>query len=58
MAYTLKRLAPILKGWTQYYRLSGSLRVFEELDGWVPSPSEVEPGWQGRVILVDSAAES
>jgi group II intron reverse transcriptase/maturase len=35
MVNTLKRLAPILRGWTQYYRLSGSLRVFEELDGWV-----------------------
>lgn len=32
---TVERLAPILRGWAHYYRLSGSLRPLEELDGWI-----------------------
>lgn len=32
---TIGRLAPILRGWAHYYRLAGSRRSVEELDGWV-----------------------
>jgi len=32
---TIKDLAPILRGWTAYFRLTESKGALEELDGWV-----------------------
>jgi RNA-directed DNA polymerase len=32
---TVKTLAPLLRGWTQYFRLAQTKGVFEELDGWL-----------------------
>lgn len=32
---TIKDLAPILRGWTAYFRLADVKGTFEELDGWV-----------------------
>jgi RNA-directed DNA polymerase len=28
-------LLPVLRGWLEYFRLAGVVRVFEELDGWI-----------------------
>jgi RNA-directed DNA polymerase len=35
LARTIKTLAPILRGWMQYFRLAEAKGIFEELDGWV-----------------------
>lgn len=32
---TIKDLAPILRGWTAYFRLADAKGTFEELDGWI-----------------------
>jgi RNA-directed DNA polymerase len=31
----IKQLAPIIRGWTNYFNLSGVKGLFEELDGWL-----------------------
>lgn len=35
LSHTLKVLAPILRGWAAYYRLTASKRPLEQLDGWL-----------------------
>ena len=35
LARTIEDLAPILRGWLQYFRLAEAKGIFEELDGWV-----------------------
>jgi RNA-directed DNA polymerase len=35
MAYSVDNLAPILRGWINYFRLAQVTGPFEELDGWV-----------------------
>jgi RNA-directed DNA polymerase len=35
VANTIKTLAPLLQGWTNYFRLAQVKGIFEELDGWV-----------------------
>lgn len=32
---TVETLAPLLRGWIQYFRLAQTRGVFEELDGWL-----------------------
>ena len=32
---TVETLAPLLRGWMQYFRLAQTRGVFEELDGWL-----------------------
>ena len=31
----IKELAPVLRGWMNYYRLAEVRGIFEELDGWI-----------------------
>ncbi|MEA1677629.1 group II intron reverse transcriptase/maturase [Nitrospirillum sp. BR 11163] len=35
LAYTIETLAPILRGWTAYFRLAEVKGTFEDLDGWL-----------------------
>jgi RNA-directed DNA polymerase len=35
MAHTVEDLAPILRGWINYFRLAQVTGPFEELDGWL-----------------------
>jgi RNA-directed DNA polymerase len=35
LAHIIEDLAPILRGWLQYFRLAEAKGVFEELDGWM-----------------------
>jgi RNA-directed DNA polymerase len=35
LARTIEDLAPILRGWMQYFRLAEAKGIFEDLDGWV-----------------------
>jgi RNA-directed DNA polymerase len=35
IANTAKELAPVLRGWTGYFRLAEVKGIFEDLDGWV-----------------------
>jgi RNA-directed DNA polymerase len=35
VARTVADLAPILRGWTNYFRLAQAKGIFEELDGWL-----------------------
>ena len=35
IANSAKELAPVLRGWTGYYRLAEVKGIFEDLDGWV-----------------------
>jgi RNA-directed DNA polymerase len=35
VARTVRDLAPILRGWTHYFRLAQVKGIFEELDGWL-----------------------
>jgi RNA-directed DNA polymerase len=35
VARTVTDLAPILRGWTNYFRLAQAKGIFEELDGWL-----------------------
>ena len=35
LSYTLKVLAPILRGWAAYYQLTASKRALETVDGWL-----------------------
>ncbi len=35
LAHTIGVLAPILRGWLQYFRLAETKGIFEELDGWM-----------------------
>jgi RNA-directed DNA polymerase len=35
LARTIEDLAPILRGWLQYFRLAEAKGIFEELDGWM-----------------------
>lgn len=35
LARTVEDLAPILRGWMQYFRLAQAKGVFEDLDGWL-----------------------
>ena len=35
LAQTIATISPILRGWCQYYKLSGVKRIFERLDGWI-----------------------
>ncbi|MBS3903109.1 MAG: hypothetical protein KGZ30_01900 [Anaplasmataceae bacterium] len=30
-----KKLMPITRGWANYFGISGDLRIFESLDGWI-----------------------
>jgi Group II intron, maturase-specific domain. len=32
---TIAALNPILRGWSNYYRICEVVRMFEELDGWI-----------------------
>ncbi len=35
LARTIEDLAPILRGWLQYFRLAEAKGIFEDLDGWL-----------------------
>lgn len=35
LARTIEGLAPVLRGWLQYFRLAEAKGIFEELDGWM-----------------------
>ena len=35
LARAIEDLAPILRGWPQYFRLAEARGIFEELDGWI-----------------------
>ncbi|MDZ5649785.1 group II intron maturase-specific domain-containing protein [Nitrospirillum sp. BR 11828] len=35
LAHTIETLAPILRGWTAYFRLAEVKGIFEDLDGWL-----------------------
>ncbi|MGH7091355.1 MAG: group II intron maturase-specific domain-containing protein [Stellaceae bacterium] len=35
LAHTIEDLAPVLRGWMQYFRLAEAKGIFEDLDGWM-----------------------